>query len=42
MRNGRPPSAEEGGAVSRIDPGLAELLLLLALAGCLRLASGLG
>ena len=34
--------AEEGAAVRRIDPTLAELLLLLALAGWLRLASGFG
>ena len=41
-RTGSTPRAEEGGAVRRIDPSLAELLLLLAFAGWLRLACGLG
>jgi len=36
------PRASEGGGVRRIHPALAELLLLLAFAAWLRLASGLG
>ena len=41
-RIGSVPRAAEGEAVRRIDPELAELVLLFALAGWLRLASGLG
>ena len=41
-RTGNAPRAEECGTMTRIHPALAEVLLLLALAGWLRLASGLG
>ncbi|MGO9999090.1 MAG: hypothetical protein ACLPKW_15310 [Acetobacteraceae bacterium] len=41
-RTGSPPRTGGGAGVKRIHPALAELLLMLALAAWLRLASGGG